>query len=153
MTDLAFRRAGPPDAEIVDALTKAAYAKWVALLGRKPRPMTADYKLAVVEHQIDLLDIEGRLAALIELCFEPDHLLIVNIAVHPDRQGQGVGRKLLDHAELVAKEASLAELRLYANSLMAVNIAFYLSHGYRVDREEPSAPLGLVTYMSKRLAR
>jgi len=147
-----IRRAGPADAAAIDALTQAAYAKWVSVLGRKPLPMTADYARAVIEHRIDLIELEGRLAALAELSIEPDHLLIVNLAVAPDRQGQGLGAALLQHADDVAGELGLPEVRLYTNSLMATNIALYRRHGYEIDRVEQRSPQWAVVFMSKRPA-
>jgi hypothetical protein len=38
--DVVIRRASPGEAEIVAAITMAAYARYVPLLGRQPRPMT-----------------------------------------------------------------------------------------------------------------
>src|SRR5665213_4526916 len=113
MSDHIVRRAVLADAPAVDALTQATYAKWVPIIGRKPRPMLADYATAVVDHRIDLVEADGRLAALVELDQQPDHLLIVNLAVHPDYQGRGLGKLLLAHAESVTREAGLTELRLY----------------------------------------
>lgn len=146
--DFTLRRAGPADAAAVDALTRAAYARWVPIIGRKPRPMTADYARAVVEHRIDLLEEGATLAALIELSFEPDHLLIVSLAVAPTFQGQGLGTRLLAHAERVAGEAGLPELRLYTNRLMVANIALYARRGYQRYREEPFAG-GTAIHMRK----
>jgi GNAT superfamily N-acetyltransferase len=61
--------------------------------------MTADYDKAVVNNVIDLLEEDGRPIALIEmipeLSFEPAHLLIENIAVMPERHGEGIGSVLL----------------------------------------------------------
>lgn len=151
MSDYTIRRAVLADAPAVDALTQAAYAKWVPIIGRKPRPILADYSTAVVDHRIDLVEIAGQLAALIELDQQLDHLLIVNLAVHPDYQGQGFGKMLLAHAESVARDASLAELRLYTNKLMTVNIALYQRRGYTVDREETIPTGGAAIYMSRRL--
>ena len=148
-TDHIIRRAGPQDAPAVDALTQAAYAKWVPLLGRKPMPMLADYTKAVVDHRIDLVEIDGELAALIELDQQPDHLLIVNLAAHPDYQGRGLGRFLLAHAEAVAGEMALPELRLYTNGLMVANIALYRRQGYVVSREEERGPGWTVVHMSR----
>lgn len=148
--EFSIRRAGAADAAAIDALTQAAYAKWVPIIGRKPMPMTADYARAVTEHQIDVIDLDGRLAALAELAIEPDHLLIVNLAVAPDRQGQGLGSALLRHADEVAAELGLPELRLYTNRLMAQNIALYRRHGYRLDRVDERSPHWSVVYMSKR---
>ena len=89
-----LRRATPADAAAVRDLTWAAYAKWVALLGREPKPMTADYDVAVRDHIVDMLYVDGELAALIEMHPEADHLLIVNVAVSPACQGRGYGRAL-----------------------------------------------------------
>jgi GNAT superfamily N-acetyltransferase len=46
--------------------------------------------------------------ALIELIPMSDHLLTENIAVHPSHHGEGIGDKLLEHAEQRAR--SLARL-------------------------------------------
>lgn len=153
MSELTSRRAGPADAGVVRALTRQAYAKWVPIVGREPRPMTADYETAVVQHLVDLFeDGDGALAALIEMKPDTDHLMIVNIAVHPDRHGQGIGSRLLRHAETVAREHGLTEMRLYTNSRMEPNIALYESRGYHVTRYEPIGDLGIVVHMSKSLA-
>jgi ribosomal protein S18 acetylase RimI-like enzyme len=143
-----LRRAGPADAAAVRALVRAAYAKWVPLIGREPRPMQADYALAVQQHRIDLLHRDGALAALIETRAEPDHLWIENVAVAPECQGQGLGRRLLRHAEALATAAGLAELRLLTNGAFAANIALYRALGYRITSEEPWGD-GVVVFMAK----
>jgi len=151
MPDFAIRRAMPADAAAVRALTRNAYAKWVPVVGREPRPMTADYAHAVAEHLVDLVEEDGSLVALIEMIPAADHLLIENIAVAPDRHGKGIGSRLLAHAEAVARSLGLGEMRLYTNGLMATNIALYGRRGYREDRREEAGPLGIAVYMSKRL--
>jgi ribosomal protein S18 acetylase RimI-like enzyme len=148
--DLELRRAAAADAAAARALTRAAYAKWVPLIGREPKPMQADYERAVREHRIDLALLGGALAGLIETIAERDHLLIENVAVAPAFQGRGLGRRLMAHAEQLAAEQRRAEIRLYTNARFEANVALYRRLGYRIDREEESA-LGLTVYMSKRL--
>ena len=145
------RRAGPADAASVRELTRAAYAKWVPVIGREPRPMTADYDAAVRDHLVDLLQVGGETVALIEMAPGADHLLIVNVAVAPAFQGQGHGRALMAHAEAVAGSLGLGEVRLYTNGRFAENLRLYGRLGYRVDREEAHPQLGVAVYMSKRL--
>ena len=55
------------DAGAIRSLTREAYSKWVPVLGREPLPMTADYAEAVKKHRIDLLYLDGKLVALIEI--------------------------------------------------------------------------------------
>jgi GNAT superfamily N-acetyltransferase len=145
-----LRRATTADAVAVRELTRAAYAKWVPVLGREPRPMTADYDAALRDHLIDLLLVDGEAAALIEMAPKADHLLIVNVAVAPTYQGKGYGRALMAHAEEVARSLSLNEMRLYTNALFAENLRLYSRLGYRVDREEQHPQFGVTVYMSKR---
>lgn len=147
-----LRRAIVSDAPAIRALTRLAYAKWVPIAGREPLPMRADYEAAIRDHRIDLLYREGDLAALIETIAETDHLLIENVAVSPAFQGQGLGRTLLAHAELLAAASGYAEVRLYTNKLFAANITLYQRLGYRIDREE-SLNGGTAVHMSKRLAQ
>ncbi len=146
-----LRRAAPVDAAAVRDLTRAAYAKWVPVLGREAKPMTADYDVAVRDHVVDMLHLDGDLAALIEMCPEADHLLVVNVAVAPAYQGRGYGRALLAHAEEFASSLTLEEVRLYTNGRLAENLKLYRQVGYKVDREEVSPHLGVTVYMSRRV--
>ncbi len=143
-----LRQAVAVDAAAVRALTRAAYAKWVPVIGREPKPMGADYDAAVVRHRIDLAWLGDELAALIETIPGTDHLLVENVAVAPAFQGRGLGRFLMVHAERLAAEQGNTEIRLYTNKMFAENVELYRRLGYRIDREEQSA-LGVTVYMSK----
>jgi len=145
------RRAATNDVAAIRALTRAAYTKWISVIGREPQPINADYERTVLEHEIDLLFANHVLAGLIDMAIEPDHLLIVNIAVAPACQGRGFGRRLLTHAEERARALGLAETRLYTNKQFSANIALYLHCGYAIDREE-SFMGGVAVFMSKRMA-
>ena len=149
VTDRAtLRRATPHDAAAIRDLSRAAYAKWVQLIGREPWPMVADYDAAVRNHVIDLLDIDTALVALVEVILRPDHLLIENIAVAPAFQGLGHGRRLMDHAEHYAAACGFGEVRLYTNQLFAANIDLYRRLGYRIAREE-TITIGVIVHMRK----
>jgi len=143
-----LRHAGPSDAAAIRELTRAAYAKWVPLIGREPKPMGADYEAAVRAHRFDLLYRDGELAALIETIVEPGHLLIENLAVSPACQGLGLGKKLMAHVESLAASLGFAEVRLYTNKLFVENTAFYARLGYRVYKEEEFRG-GVAVHMSK----
>lgn len=150
MGTLELRRAGAADAATVRAVTRAAYAKWVPLIGREPKPMQADYDRAVREHRVDLAWLNGEAVGLIETIDRPDHLLIENVAVAPSFQGRGLGRHLMTHAEQVAAEQGHTEIWLYTNARFEANVALYQRLGYRIDRRE-EGPLGVTVYMSKTL--
>jgi ribosomal protein S18 acetylase RimI-like enzyme len=136
------------DAAAIRALTLEAYAPWVALIGREPLPMTADYDAAVREHRFDLAYRDGELVGLIETRAESDHLLVVNVAVAPSHQSAGLGRGLMAHAEALARDRGLTMLRLYTNARFERNLAIYRRLGYRVDREE-TTERGVIVHMAK----
>lgn len=146
---LRFRPGTRDDVDAIRSLVRAAYAKWVPILGREPRPMTADYLTTIDEHDFDLLMDGDLLVGLIETEHKPDHLWIENVAVHPDRQGQGLGTKLLKWAEKRAQVSGTGELRLLTNQAMEANIKLYKKVGYKVDRTEPFHLGGTTVYMSK----
>lgn len=135
-SDLPLRAATPADVSAIADLVRRAYAPWVPVIGREPRPMSVDYAAVLAAHRFDLLEAEGRLVALIETEMHEDHLLVVNIAVDPGRQGTGLGRRLLAHAEDLAARAGLAALRLFTNARMERNIALYERAGYRIETRE-----------------
>lgn len=133
---VALRRGAPADADAIRALVEAAYTKWIPVIGRLPIPMRADYAQALRDHRFDLLVAGPDLAGLIETRTEADHLLVVNVAVHPAFQGRGFGSRLMGRADAVAAEAGLTRLRLYTNKKYTANLRLYGALGYRVEREE-----------------
>lgn len=148
---MTLRLATPDDGAAIRDLTRAAYAKWAPLIGREPKPMTADYELAVRTHRFDLLMMEGKLTALIETVAHPDHLLIENVAVDPAYQRRGFGAMLVAHAEQLAVLSAQRMVRLYTNQRFTENVKLYVKLGYRVDREE-AIPGGVAVHMSKDVA-
>jgi GNAT superfamily N-acetyltransferase len=147
-----LRQGVATDAAAIRELTREAYAKWVPIIGREPKPMTVDYAEAVRNHRFDLLYVEGKLAALIETVPEADHLLIENVAVSPVFQGRGFGRMLMARAEQVAVSLGFSKTRLYTNKLFTENVQIYRKLGYSVDREEEFKG-GFAVHMSKPLRR
>lgn len=146
---LRFRPATRDDVDAVRDIVRAAYAKWVPLIGREPMPMKADYAAAIAEHDVDLLCDGDAVVGLIETEHRPDHLWIENVAVHPDRQGQGLGKRLLKWAEKRAEIAGTSELRLLTNEAFESNIKLYEKSGYKIDRTVPFHLGGTTVHMSK----
>ena len=146
----ALRRATPADAEEIRAITRAAYARWVPVIGREPLPMQADYHEALRRHRFDLLLRGLHILAVIETALRDDHLWIENVAVRPEEQGAGLGRRLLAHAEMLAREAGRTETRLLTNQAFAANVALYERCGYAVTARAEFMN-GVTVFMSKRV--
>jgi ribosomal protein S18 acetylase RimI-like enzyme len=148
---LRLRRGTAADAAAIRDLTRRAYAPWIPLIGREPLPMGVDYDQALRQHRFDLLYDGETLVALIETAVRDDHLYVANVAVSPDAQSRGLGRRLLAHAEALAAAQGLTQLRLLANAAFERNIAIYRAFGHAIDRTEPFASGGSAVYMSKTL--
>ena len=144
-----LRRATLADATTIRDLTRLAYAKWIPLIGREPKPMTVNYDRAVIDHMIDLYEVDGDAVALIEVVPHAQYLLIENIAVRPDHQGRKIGDLLLKHAETIARSLHLNELQLYTNAAFISNIEFYSRRGFQEFHREPFSAGGVTVHMKK----
>lgn len=138
------------DAEAVTALTRAAYARWVPVIGRKPLPMKVDHAAFIRDHRVDLLFAGPDLAALVETIQRENDILIENVAVEPRFQKRGYVRKMVAYAEQLAVQADVGIVRLYTNSLFKENLRLYASLGYEIEREEARNG-GVAIYMFKRV--
>lgn len=139
------------DAEAVAALTRAAYARWVPVIGRKPLPMKVDHAAFIRDHRADLLFAGPDLVALVETIQRENDILIENVAVEPHFQKRGYGRKMVAYAEQLAVQAGVGIVRLYTNSLFKENLRLYASLGYEIEREEARNG-GVAIYMFKRVS-
>ncbi len=146
-----LRRARTEDAPAVTALVRRAYDKYVARIGREPKPMTADYRAAIAAHQLWVHEEAGTLIAVLELIPAADHMLIENVAVELSEQGRGIGRRLMAFAEVEARRQGLPEMRLYTNERFTENLALYARLGYRETHREPLMGSQIV-FMQKGLA-
>ena len=125
-----IRPARPADVPAVRDIVERAYVGYVERIGRRPAPMDDDYTAKVLDGDVFVAD-DGGVAGIVVLVAEADHVLVENVAVDPRRQGSGIGRALLAHAESFARERQTPELRLYTNAAMVENLAFYPRLGYR----------------------
>ena len=132
-----IRRGAAGDVDLIRSFTRAAYAKWIPLIGREPLPMAADYETALRQHRFDLLYKDGVLAALIETITRDDHLHIQNLCVSPKFQRLGLGSQLLNYAQEMAKQKNLLALRLDTNKNFTGNVDLYLRHGFSIAWEKP----------------
>jgi GNAT superfamily N-acetyltransferase len=127
---MAIRLAVPPDADNVRKAVHAAYRSWIPRIGKPPGPMLDDYAKRIAGGQVWVLTDADGIVGILVLEETPDALLLDNIAVVPDRHGQGLGRRLLEFAEAEAMRRGRNEIRLYTNALMAENITLYTRIGY-----------------------
>ena len=103
--------------------------------GQRPAPMDADYAEAVARDLVWVAEVSGEVAGFLVLVDRPGVTLLENVAVHPDRQGRGVGRRLMAIAEEHARAAGSHTIRLYTNAAMQENRRLYARLGYsEVDR-------------------
>jgi ribosomal protein S18 acetylase RimI-like enzyme len=80
--------------------------------------------------------VEGReVLGMLTMRTEEDHLSVQIVAVWPDRQGEGLGRRLMAFVDEETRNRNLSEIRLYTNKKMWENLVFY----ERLRFEERSA--------------
>jgi len=139
------------DVPEIERLIAAAYAKYVARLGKPPSPMLADYRALVSAAAVWVVRGDDGLAGVLVLLPQPDHLLLDNIAVAPAQQGRGLGRQLMAFAEAEARRRGLPEVRLYTHAKMHENLAIYRKRGYAETGRAEQAGYDRV-FMRKRLA-
>jgi len=149
---MTIRRAGPPDQAAIEAIVRAAYSIYLARIGKPPGPMLDDYGQLIAARAVSVLEEPaGDIAGIVVLLSKPDHLLLDNIAVRPDRQGCGLGRRLIAFAEEAARRLGFAELRLYTHARMTENVALYGRLGFiEIGRAEQAGYERV--FMTKRLS-
>jgi hypothetical protein len=87
---------------MIASIVQQAYRHYIPRMGKPPGPMLDDYAVRVRERA----------------------------AVAPERQGLGIGRRLLDFAEAEALRRGYREIRLYTHETMIENQRLYSALGY-----------------------
>ena len=128
-----LRRATAADLPAIKAIIGAAYAKYLTRMDKRPAPMFRDYGPSVEDGTTWVAG--SPVMAVLTLYPREDHLLVENIAIHPDAQGRGLGRALLGFAEQEAARRGFTRMALVTHEAMTENQAIYGRLGYtEVDR-------------------
>ena len=105
--------------------------------GKSLPPIEVDYAQEIKQYPVWVIESEDKVAGGIILSFEAEYLSLANLSVHPDFQGQGFGRNLLDFAHEKAIEQGYKEMRLATHVLLVENISLYKHLGWReYDRDD-----------------
>lgn len=118
------------DVPMVASIVQQAYHHYISRIGKPPGPMLDDYTVRVREGAVWVIEQANAIFGIIVLLPASDYLLLDNIAVAPERQGLGIGRRLLDFAEGEALRRGYREIRLYTHETMIENQRLYSALGY-----------------------
>ncbi|MDE1869234.1 MAG: GNAT family N-acetyltransferase [Candidatus Micrarchaeota archaeon] len=83
---------------------------------------------------------EGRMISYLSLVDKPaeNSLEILNIGVDPDMQRSGYGRRMMEFAEDIARQAGREKTTLVTNTKNIHAVAFYRDIGYLIVKEMPN---------------
>ncbi|MEV2217548.1 GNAT family N-acetyltransferase [Streptomyces sp. NPDC050997] len=147
MTNEEIRPATVAEVPAVKTVTDAAYRHYIERIGRVPQPMGRDHAANVAAGRVFVTG--DPVIGLVVIEERDDHLYLDNLAVHPDAQGGGVGRRLLDFVEVRARELGLSEVRLYTHAMMWENQEIYPKFGYEVVGRRVDGPYDRVHYRKR----
>jgi ribosomal protein S18 acetylase RimI-like enzyme len=151
MDEPRIRVATDADVPALAKIVEEAYRHYIPRIGKPPGPMLDDYAARVSEGVVWVIEDGSIAAGVIVLLPGPGYLLLDNIAVAPDRQGLGLGRRLLAFAEAEAARRGHREIRLYTHETMTENQRLYAAIGYEETGRGTEAGYERV-FMRKRLA-
>jgi len=107
MTELQIRRATVGDADELARVYRSAYREnrelgFPAKAGSATEQQVAEW---VTEDRVDAAEAGGEIVGAVRLeTTDPDRAKLSRLGVRDDWKGRGVGSRLLDHAEAVARD-------------------------------------------------
>ncbi len=126
-----IRKANLADAPALTKCMCAAYTIYIHRLGGKTLPpMAVNYEKEIRSFPVYVAESEGVLVGGLILMPEEKFLTIANIAVHPNFQGNGLGRGLMDFGEEEARRRGYSHLHLATHVLLTENLSLYSYLGW-----------------------
>ncbi len=145
-----LRAAVEADAPRLRELVRSAYSRYVERIGGEPRPMRDDYAAVIASWDVTVAERDGEIIGVLCCGESGDYggFAIDNVAVAPEWQGTGLGRRLLELAEERALAAGHTDIRLLTHETMVENQALYRRAGYVEYERRPVGDFHLM-YMRK----
>ena len=92
--------------------------------------MVADFGAEIAAQRVVVIEMAGKVSGYMIAWPEADAYFIDNIAVDPERQGEGLGRRLIEQAAAEAGRLGLSAVRLHTNVMMTENLSMYAHIGF-----------------------
>ena len=92
-----------------------------------------DRKLARDPENLLVVEHDGEVVGSVMVGYEGHRGWVNYLAVHPDHQGRGFGRRLMERAEEILGQLGCAKVNLQVRSSNEAAIGFYRRIGYSVD--------------------
>ena len=127
-----IRPAERTDAAAIASCVCEAYVHYIERIGKQPGPMLENYA-DVIDSSIVEVAIAGAdwVVGAIVMQETPEGFYVDNVAVRPSVKGRGVGKALLQRAELEAARRGYTSVYLATHELMVENRDLYEKIGYR----------------------
>ena len=143
-----IRKASPKDLDVVKGITEACAAHMIAqgiYQWNEHYPSRAVFQQDIANGQLYVYLHESQPVGCVMFSKEKDalynsihwqtpdgnNLYIHRLAVHPNFQGQGIARQLMDYAEAHAQQEKCTAVRLDTFSKNPRNHRFYKARGYQ----------------------
>lgn len=131
MENYNIRQATLADADGLDKCMHKAYSKYSDRIDIKTLPpLNVSYKDEINYFPVWVVEFETQIIAGLILVFDEKEASLANIAIHPDFQGEGLGRLLLEFAEKETLNKGYQELNLATHILFTENVLFYTKQGW-----------------------
>ncbi|MBF0527981.1 MAG: GNAT family N-acetyltransferase [Deltaproteobacteria bacterium] len=128
--EYSVRPARASDAPAITACVADAYKLYIERMGKPPGPMLDNYADIIRDHQVTVVEHQGRVVGALVLIKTDEGLLLDNVAVSPEYQGKGVGKILIEFAEQEARRQGYTSIYLYTNEKMTENLVLYPKISY-----------------------
>ncbi len=145
MANWRLRRAIIDDCDALSDCIEAAYSTYASRLPDLPA-VAEGIADDIANHRVWVVEIDRKIVGGIILIPKDGHLLLANVAVHPQSSGQGLGRALMQRAESDCLELGLSELRLNTHVNMPDNVSLYAHLGW-----QETGRIGKKLFMKKTL--
>lgn len=140
MADVSLREASPDDADALAAAYRDAYRKnrELGFPAKAGSATAADVREWIRDHRVFVAESDGEVIGGVRLeAVEERTMKLSRLGVRERWKGEGIGSRLLEHAEQVARESGYRTMRLTTPDEHPFLPEFYHAHGYEVTGDYP----------------
>lgn len=146
-----IRQANLSDANGLAKCMYDAYSQYKEKFGGQDLPpMQVDYEEEIRSYPVWVAYSGDTLVGGLILIHDADYTTIANVAVHPDFQGHGLGRGLIEFAQKQAEQHGHQEIRLVTHAKITENITLYSYLGWKEYERDKSKVFMTKTLPAKR---